>query len=502
MKSKVTDKITTIILLAISIVGMAIICFTIRSNDIWYDEVFSMDFASRSFGQIVALTGADVHPPLYYFYLKVVIGLGRLIAPGVGAVIWGKVASTIPLLVLLVLSLTVIRKDFGIGAASFFALLVTVMPNLAAYYVEIRMYAFALMLMTGAYIFANKIVKSADDLDILDFVFFALFGILGAYTQYFVCVAVVGLYVAVGLYFLISKKYRKLIPLGICAGASVICYLPWIPYFANQFGTVSQSYWIEPLTIKSIFGCIKFIYLPSIGLGTKGYIVAGLMIAASLAVLVFFLLGKPSKEALFTGLAGIVTLIFTVLVGFIVSVLGRPIFVYRYMIPILGIYFLGLSYMAYETFKDRKVYLYLVIAVFIIGGHYSMSSFRYEENLKPAKMEEAEKVLAGLPADAQIVTNFDQICTLMDYYLPGKTIYLYEDETDPIVQLMYGNDGQYISEDELVKKVKEDGNVYFFGSFNSREDLLKEWETFDITNEMYFDSAMIERYYFNIYKLN
>ena len=43
-------------------------------------------------------------------------------------------------------------------------------------------------------------------------------------------------------------------------------------------------------------------------------------------------------------------------------------------------------------------------------------------------------------------------------------------------------------------------NVYFFGSFNSREELLKEWETEGIayTEE---GTYLLERYYFNVYHL-
>lgn len=500
MKNKVNDNILAALLITISIVGMVIICFRVNSADIWYDEVFSMEFASRSFKDIVYLTGADVHPPLYYFYLKAVIDFGKLLFGTVNAVVWAKIASILPPVALLVLSFTLLRRDFGAVTSSFFAMLITVMPNLASYFVEIRMYSPALLIVTVCFIFAYKIISHEKPV-IGYYVGFTLFGIMGAYTQYYVCVAIVGLYILVGIFLLISKRAGQIIHLGICAGVSVASYLPWVPYLLSQFGSVSQNYWIEPLTFKSIFGCIKYVYLPSIGLGVKGYVVAGLMIVATLLCIVFFLKTRPSKEALFIGLSGMATIIFVVLTGFVLSILNRPIFVYRYMVPVLGAFYLGLSYMAYEGFKNRKVCLGLIIAVFVVGGHYSLSSFTYSENIKPTKMEEAAGVLADIPEDAVIVTNFDQVCTLMDYYLPKHMIYLYEDTTDPIVGLMYNNDGQKISVDELADAVKSKAKVYFFGSFNSREDLLKEWEDYGIRNVMYFDSAMIERYYFNIYEL-
>lgn len=502
MISKIKDNILTALLITISIVGMVIICFTIKANDIWYDEVFSMEFASRSYKEIISLTGADVHPPLYYFYLKAVIMLGQLIVPVADAVVIAKFASVIPYALLLMLSVTVIRKNFGFTCGAFFAMLITVMPNLAAYYVEIRMYAFALLIVTLAFIFAYKTIKTSDDKNISYPVLFTLFGILGAYTQYYVCIAIVGIYICVGIYSLLVKRYKLLAKLGICAGISVVCYIPWIPYLLGQIGSVKESYWIEPLTLRSILGCVKYMYLPSIGLGMAGYAVAGIMIAATLFTMVKFLMDKPNKEALFIGISGIITLVITVLAGFVFSIMGSPIFVYRYMVPVFGMFYLGLSYMACETFAGKKILLWVVVAVFVIGGHYSLSSFEYEETKKPDAMKETVSVLESLPEDSVVITNFDQICTLMDYYLKGNTVYLYEDTTDPIVQIMYNNDGQSISEAEMADLVLTKQNVFFFGSFNSREELLDEWKSLGVNNELYYDSAFIERYYFNIYRLD
>ena len=43
----------------------------IFNNNVWTDEIFSMNLFKAGFGEIVLETAKDVHPPLYYF-------LGRL----------------------------------------------------------------------------------------------------------------------------------------------------------------------------------------------------------------------------------------------------------------------------------------------------------------------------------------------------------------------------------------------------------------------------------------
>lgn len=50
----------------------ALLSFVIGLNQsIWFDEAYSVNLAQRSVGEIISLTAVDVHPPLYYLFLKV-----------------------------------------------------------------------------------------------------------------------------------------------------------------------------------------------------------------------------------------------------------------------------------------------------------------------------------------------------------------------------------------------------------------------------------------------
>ena len=71
-----------------------------------------------------------------------------------------------------------------------------------------------------------------------------------------------------------------------CALVSVLAYLPWMPSFINQLKSVSESYWIPPLTFRSIFGCLKYIFLPTSYDTTRNYILAVIMIV--LVTVTFF----------------------------------------------------------------------------------------------------------------------------------------------------------------------------------------------------------------------
>src|SRR5437867_3856820 len=55
-------------------------CFAIRmvyldQKNLWFDEVFSWNITLGSFYEIIVRTTNDIHPPLYYFILKIWIFL-------------------------------------------------------------------------------------------------------------------------------------------------------------------------------------------------------------------------------------------------------------------------------------------------------------------------------------------------------------------------------------------------------------------------------------------
>ena len=337
--------------------------------------------------------------------------------------------------------------------------------------------------------------------DAFYFTVFTLTGIMTAYTQYYACIAMAGLYICYGVFSLCSKRKKQLKTLILCAVLSAVAYLPWIKPLFTQISRVSGNYWIQPLTIRSIPGCLKFLFLPWDSMGAKGYVIACLSMLAIGTAYVVFLTGKPGGEELFISLCGPAVLLVTVASGFILSMAGRPIFVYRYMIPALGVFYLSAAFVLCSASKKTLLLVLAAAFVFILSARYTMGGYIYDEKNKVSKMSEAQDIFDDFPENAIVITNFDHVCTLMSYYLPDNKVYLYEARPDSIVELMYNRDDFELSRDALGRLVKGDAPVYFFGSFNSREDLLALWEQDGIGNTALHDSVLVERYYFNIYRL-
>lgn len=502
-----------IFFLILGILSFFVCLFQAFGQDIWYDEVFSVKFIQHSYKEIAVLTGRDVHPPLYYWYLKLFHDIGKVLVPAASSIVLCKLASMLPFAGIFVYTLTAIRKNFGLHVAGLFWFLVMTMPQISNYTVEIRMYSLALFFITAAFLHSCELVRAFPARKISDgengltkwwkdnkhWLLFWVYGILTAYTQYYACVAVIAIYIAVFVFYAVTAHKNKIGKVLLCAGLSVLAYLPWLPFFFSQVRTVSSSYWIQPLTWKSIFGCMKYIFLPVSYAVKKNYVLACVMILIfGAAFLYSFLMKRKDVRERFFLLTGLWIAVFTTFVGFVCSILNRPIFVYRYLIPCLGAMWLVAAVVLWDSVE--KNWSILLFVPFLLGGHSNMQGFYGEEHKKIVEMEATQSFLADFPEDAVVLCNFDHVQAVTACYLKDSNeIYLYGSNPEELIAELLPQCRGLEDITELPQLV-QGKDVYFFGSFNSREDLLKEWETQGIT---YTEEGtyLLERYYFNVYHL-
>ena len=585
-----------ILFLILGILSFFVCLLQAFGQDIWFDEVFSVNFIQHSYKEIAALTGKDVHPPLYYWYLKLFHDIGKVLVPAASSIVLCKLASMLPFVGIFVYTLTAIRKNFGLHVAGLFWFLIMTMPQISNYTVEIRMYSLALFFITAAFVHSCELVCAFPAQGVSEaertaepgvaagteetaepeaagsevtsgavltsgsvtgenglikwwkknkhWLLFWGYGILTAYTQYYACVAVIAIYIAVFIFYAVMAhknktgksvcekvqinqeqvENRKTIQneaaiqnkvaikeqnricarngIGkvlLCAGLSVLAYLPWLPFFFSQVRTVSSSYWIQPLTWKSIFGCMKYIFLPVSYAVKKNYVLACVMILLfGAAFLYSFLMKRKDARGRFFLLTGLWIAVFTTLIGFVCSILNRPIFVYRYLIPCLGAMWLVAAVVLWDFIE--KNWGILLFVPFLLSGYSNMQGFYGEENKKIAEMKATQSFLAVFPEDAVVLCNFNHVQAVTACYLKDSNeIWLYGSNPEDLIAELLPQCRGLEDTTELLQLVKE-RDVYFFGSFNSREELLKEWETEGIayTEE---GTYLLERYYFNVYHL-
>ena len=516
-------------------------CITLcTGRDIWYDELFTMEFASRPVSELIKLTAADVHPPLYYIIVKAAILAGTQIAPGVDPIAIAKITSVIPFLLLMLVSFISVRKNFGWLSAGIFSFCIVCMPQMPDYIVEVRMYGWAMLFVTAAALHAYEIMKScirpsrrwnlADSAGIL------IWGIAACYTHYYACIAIACLYLLLLIWMIrqmfsvnqmqegqkAEKDFRGLAAIFICMNLTAAAFIPWIGAVLAQVSTVKSGYWIQPLTWRTLGGCVKFLFKPAFG---------NSVIATGMAVILFLLFAatvlyglkkmhqvNDLEEKTKLQFAGICILIMAGLVaaGFIASALIRPVFVYRYMLPASGVLWLSFAvyagdavkHEASDSEKENQKYrfcLLILLWIVLITGIRDFSSFKGNELYKKIQMQHTQTVLSEIQPGTEIICNFGQLQALAAYMLgtdSGCEIVLYGAEPEALIQKILPNVQTITSPEQITTWLSEGDKVLFFGSFLARDEIMKDWQEQYGIHAVDTDSCMLERYWFDIYELS
>lgn len=554
------------LLLGISVVLLGrslMLCF---SNDIWYDELFTVGMIGHSYGELVELTARDVHPPLYYMITKFFVDLCKLILPGVHAVAVAKMVSVLPYFVLLLYSVTFIRKRFGIFTGGVFLLCVVSMPQLSGYTVEVRMYSWALLFVTAAFLHGYGAVQGPEDeeerhhgrlsaavygaVDVskgekaggsdrttgmrqkisaqsqkLHGAAMACYALAAAYTQYFAAVAAVMVFLYV-LFELLCRDRSRIREWILWVAAAAAGYTPWLVALYRQVTAVNANYWILPLSWRTFGGCVKFLMKPAFTNDTLNVVLAVVMTGIYAAVMVrqvVFLIkschngrenGAASSRIVFM-LAGPGVLAGVVLFGFAASMLLRPVFVYRYMIPAMGCFWLSFAVGLYEIWQagipeddteGRSGFFKMLPAAallfVVVVGLRDYRAFMGEEEYKIRLMKETETALSSIAPGDVVIYNFDQVQAVTAYYLPEETdSYLWCGTPETLIQDIIRPFGTVEETDALRKWCEEGRTVWFFGSFNSRDDIVEAWAVEGLQIEE-TGSCLLERYWFNLYKIS
>lgn len=508
-------------LLGAVLLGVSVfLCF---SGDIWYDELFTMGLANQPLFQLVDITSRDVHPPLYYMIVRYFLLFSKVAGTGFDQVVIAKLASAIPFGLCFIYSLTIVRKHFGMLTAGLFCFLLTAMPQLAEYTVEIRMYGYALFFVTAAMLHAYEIVLGKS---YVNWICLTLFALAACYTQYFACVAVCMVYGYLLVYIILDREVGKRTwkPFSASAVCCIIGYLPWLLIAVpGQVGSVGADYWIQPLSIKTLGGCVEFLFRPAPQSGVYSAVTAiifftvyAVLIASACIRLYQCRKGRRKTEAGKRGVEAFAQLFFAagclgvmaglLLFGFAVSILLRPVFVYRYMLPAAGVFWLAFSVLTGHLYKAHRKLGVLLCLFLAIVGVWNYRSFCGGEMWKRVNMEKTKENLRQIKEQDLLICNFGQVQAVLSYYLPN-TSYLWYEQPDALIQEMYPQNlvlAEPFSDETGISRlkeiVKEGHTVWFAGSGKAREEIIQKWEAEGISAQEQAD-MLLERYWFNLYLL-
>ena len=374
------------------------------SDNIWADEAYTFAMLRHSFPEIWRITAADVHPPLYYF-------LAKLVAMPFGYSQYAvRLFSAACCLLIIVVGGWEITRLFDRKMGNIFMVLFLLYPFALDRAVEARMYSLAALEVFLNALFAYRAWNSNRAGDWIGFV---ASGVCAAYTHYFALVSV-GIVYGLLLLCALLRKRSLLKSWLIVTLVSIVLYLPWMRSLIGQLTyKANNEYWIAPITPVTLVDYLLDILHAGGNVGMPLFF--GLLGLWLLLCLCWRRQGLPL-------LAGLVCVL-TVAVGVGASLLLRPVFIIRYLVPCSP---LLIFFLAWGLSGIRKDALYGAAMGFLLAGFLGNLVFVCRDTLLPPENKFGSAVVAQTrQAQAYVCLseNAFHVHQVAAYYNPDVPIY-------------------------------------------------------------------------------
>lgn len=357
----------SLLLMALILLAFALRMYRLAQQPLSWDEGWSIGLSRLSWSEIARITALDVHPPLYYYALKLWLVLGRSeLLMRFFSVIAGLLTVPLAYVTARQWLITVRREEDATAVGPLAALTIAVSPFLLYYAQVTRMFAWCAALgLLATYCLLAAVTTGRRRF----YLGFVLSGAAALYTFYYtVCVLA-----AVWLYALWVRpaRWRGLL---VSAIAVVLLYAPWLLYavppmlqrVGSRTGFALSILDALRFLADGVFGLV-FAY----GSGWKAVgAVLGLLLGA-------FLLDKRKRESVRLLVLPLLAMTFTLLA---VSLGAKAhMFAARYLIPASPFLALSIAW-ALTTWWQRSRWLgVLAILVLLLAALPTLTGYVYEK---------------------------------------------------------------------------------------------------------------------------
>ncbi len=341
--------------------------WTITKSSIWFDEAFGAYMIRFNFAEIARFTASDVHPPLFYWILKIwsmFFGNTELALRSMSTLFGG---------IAIVFGYLLANRLFGKKAARISLIFMVLSPMLVRYSQEARMYTLvASITLAATYVLTFAINTKKK----LTWVIYGVLVALGMWTHYFSAIVWVAHWIwrADVIRRIASKRtFFKLFfsKQWILAHViAILIYIPWMPFFFSQtFSVTVLGFWIPAVNSSTPLSFLtEFIYYKE-PLETAGWQALGLWVAVILLGVLAFKVYRNLDKAMQQSYRLVLTLAFLPMV--ILFVISTPPFRALYVDRYLIISALGLALFIGVTlalgYKFMRPLWQVITTVLIVG---------------------------------------------------------------------------------------------------------------------------------------
>lgn len=236
------------------IAGLMLAAFLVRwaptfYPHFWFDEIFTIALSQKSFGEILRLTAADMHPPLYYDWVKFMAMIGNALGGPFATLAWLRLASVGPGMIVCALGWLIARRYWGRRQALWTLAAFAAAPAMTYYSVELRSYSTQHALLLGA---LYGFLRATEPHPGARRGWLALLGACALAAFYTHSLTTLHLGVGYGLLFLAELgrsrgARRRELAWGAAALAAALaaCCAPWLWLMVGQTGALNEERWFD-----------------------------------------------------------------------------------------------------------------------------------------------------------------------------------------------------------------------------------------------------------------
>jgi len=372
-----TKKTERTLLFLIFILCLSIRIAFITQKNLWFDEVFSWHLSLNSFYEIIVRTSNDIHPPLYYFVLKIWNGVFG------DSVLSMRFPSALFSSIAIFLIYPIARRILDPVNSLIVLILYSVSPLNLYYSQEARMAAMNMFLNICSVYFLirleDKLSRKTNAFNNGMFYLYIISTVAALYTHYFSFFILAA--EIIYLICLYRADFKKYIPyLAAYLGIGLL-YLMWAGIFVQQI-TRGQSWRAQQTSFQVLneytnyFKDLNFgLYYHYTNLTLIKYLTILLFLGVVIAVIGLFLKNKSGKSDNSNALILLLTIVPLVLAG--ITSFKQKVEFYRYLSILVPFILITLVYGISKW--NNKLILYSFVGLFIASNifglclHYSFT---------------------------------------------------------------------------------------------------------------------------------
>ncbi len=447
------------------LIGIYLFFSPISSVLIHIDEWWTVALIKTSFLDCLKITIKDVHPPLYYMLVQAVCYVLNSLHINYDLIRVLKIISIVPYFIVLAISATKIRKDYGWLTVGIFTFSVISMSFFFRGYSTIRMYGWSLVFLLMSFLYFKEVIYKSDR---KSWVLFVLFTLLGAYTHYFVLVTSALMYFMLFIRNFINKDLDRKIELKkwlLASVATLILYSPWIFVLLQQVRKTMEYQKNFP-NLYDLFSYVSWFAVNSnTNFSYEDFALRIIAIIFIVFIIAIFI--KQSKrfdfnENLFVS-SGFILYFLTLVIGVTAIVLTYKPLVIRYLIPVISLLWLSCA-IVIGRINDRRILIVSIILVLILGGAGLAITADTNNQIKDdgPKMVEA---VTKLNNDSNVVVfNQDFMYVCFHDYVDNATIYSTKDN----IRFNYKLDDVKYGNLTTIMKENPGKKVYMIDDFDDK----------------------------------